>query len=128
MESEAGMLTTGDVARALGVSINTVKNWVKSEKLSAVTLPSGHLRIPRAEFERLTGSATALATRRMQWQAFEARPRETSSGDASLESVLEWVNEMVALARSHGELVAQTPEEKATRVARMHRALKALST
>lgn len=38
------MLTTEQVARRLNVNAETIRRWVKAERLPAVTLPSGRLR------------------------------------------------------------------------------------
>lgn len=47
-------LSTREFAKALGVSWQTVYNWVKSGKLAYVVLPSGQFRIPREEVERFS--------------------------------------------------------------------------
>jgi excisionase family DNA binding protein len=48
-------VSTGEAARALGVSPNTVKKWVRLGVISdAWALPgSGHIKIGRAEVDRL---------------------------------------------------------------------------
>lgn len=38
--------TTGEVARTLGVGLNTVKRWITSGDLQGVRTPGGHWRIP----------------------------------------------------------------------------------
>lgn len=48
-------ISTGAAARALGVSLNTVKNWVRKGVIrDAFRLPtSRHTKVSRAEIERL---------------------------------------------------------------------------
>ena len=46
-------LTTGQAARLLGVSRWTVIRYTGTDKLQAVTLPSGDRRIPKGEVEQL---------------------------------------------------------------------------
>lgn len=50
-----GYVTTGEAARALGVSPNTVKKWVRLGYITDVwALPgSGYLKIARSEIERI---------------------------------------------------------------------------
>lgn len=45
-------LTTGEVAAAYGVSIPTVKRWIRDGYLKAVRTTGGHCRISRTEFLR----------------------------------------------------------------------------
>src|SRR5262245_7760148 len=45
-ESPAPYLTTGQAARALGVSLQTIKNWVAAERLEGVRL-GGRVLVPR---------------------------------------------------------------------------------
>lgn len=123
-------MTTGEVARALGVTINTVKNWVRGGRIHAVRLPSGHLRIPRAELERLLEGRTArrgeVASKRAEWAAYEDWRRGQPPAEAPLSEVLGWVDSMLDFARAQGPLPQPSLEEKAGRVARLHRALAGL--
>ncbi|MDX8401486.1 MAG: response regulator [Mariprofundaceae bacterium] len=43
--------TTGEAARICGVSINTIKNWIRRGRLEAVRTPGGHWRIPAAALD-----------------------------------------------------------------------------
>ena len=45
-------LTTGEAARHLSVSPNTVKRWIAAGALTAYTTPGGHWRIPFDAFAR----------------------------------------------------------------------------
>jgi excisionase family DNA binding protein len=45
------MLSTGQVAKKLGVSTQAVINWIESEKIEAIKLPGGHYRIPTDQFK-----------------------------------------------------------------------------
>jgi len=47
------LLTTGEVASRLGVSVVTVIRWAKKGKIKAVFLPSGRIRIPEDEVEKI---------------------------------------------------------------------------
>jgi excisionase family DNA binding protein len=42
--------TTGEIAALCHVTINAVKKWIASGKLSAFRTPGGHYRISREEF------------------------------------------------------------------------------
>lgn len=48
------MLSTGQVAKKLGVSTQAVINWIESEKIEAIKLPGGHYRIPADQFKTTT--------------------------------------------------------------------------
>jgi len=47
----AEYLTTGEVARRLGVGLNTVKRWIANGLLRGVQTPGGHWRIPEDSLE-----------------------------------------------------------------------------
>jgi len=47
------LVSVGTTAKILGVSRPTIINWIKSKKLSAIRLPSGHYRIPLSEIEKI---------------------------------------------------------------------------
>ncbi|MGD0780194.1 MAG: helix-turn-helix domain-containing protein [Dehalococcoidales bacterium] len=44
-------LTSGDIGAYCEVSKSTVLEWIKSEKLKAFQLPSGHYRIDKKDFK-----------------------------------------------------------------------------
>lgn len=128
-------VTTGEVARALGVTINTVKSWIRAGTLEALRLPSGHHRIPSSELDRLIAEGrlrgvqlNPLRERRRAWKRFESWRRELPVHEIPLEEVLAHMETMLALARSRGPLEYSPPREKARRVARLHRALACLSS
>ena len=47
------LLTCPEVAAELGVADETVRAWVRNEKIAHVLLPSGQPRIPRSEVDRI---------------------------------------------------------------------------
>ena len=47
------LLTCPEVAAELGVADETVRAWVRNEKIAHVLLPSGQPRIPRSEGDRI---------------------------------------------------------------------------
>ena len=51
--SDEGLLL-GEAARALGVSVDTLRRWARSGRLHTVRDPSNRRRVPPAEIERLT--------------------------------------------------------------------------
>ena len=51
------LLKPAEVARAVGVSDRTVKNWAEVGKLKIVRLPGGHIRIHESELRRLLGES-----------------------------------------------------------------------
>lgn len=48
-KDDTKMLTTGDVAKKLGISDQTVINWIGTGKMKAYQTPDGH-RIPADQF------------------------------------------------------------------------------
>jgi excisionase family DNA binding protein len=53
-------MRTGEASKALGVSRNTLKKWVKVGLIAAVSLPGGtEMRIPRKEIDRVRDYAIA---------------------------------------------------------------------
>lgn len=55
-------MTTGEVARALQVTITTVNRWLASGKLPHIRTPGGHYRIPRAEFTAMVSKGALQST------------------------------------------------------------------
>jgi molybdopterin-binding protein len=49
-------LTPAEAAEALGVSYQTVKQWIYRKKLRSTRTPGGHHRIPASEIRRLGGA------------------------------------------------------------------------
>jgi len=45
------MLSTGQVAKKLGVSTQAIINWIEAEKIESIKLPGGHYRIPADQFK-----------------------------------------------------------------------------
>ncbi|MCI0722931.1 MAG: helix-turn-helix domain-containing protein [Acidobacteria bacterium] len=84
------LLKVTDAARALGVSGETVRRWVREGRIRAVQTPSGHLRIPQDEIDRV-------------------RKGESGTGDAetptrSANRAIQQKREAVELARLEIEL------------------------
>lgn len=53
MKKNIRYLTTGEVSKALEVSLVTVKKWIVQGKLKGFRTPGGHYRITVEEFQRL---------------------------------------------------------------------------
>lgn len=118
------MVTTGDVARALGVSINSVKAWIRGGAIRAVRLPSGHFRIPKEELDRLLGEAgPSIALRRRQWDYADRWSRDQPVEDVAFGEALTWVESMLRIARSQGEVTETPVEETLDHLRHLHRAL-----
>ena len=123
------LLSTGEVASALGVTINTVKRWAREGEIEAIVLPSGHHRIPRAELERLRH----IPPRAVQRAAFEERQRSWQRAEAwrlaqpveggRLEDLFAWVSATLAVADRGAPLAEPSVEDLAERVRVMRRAL-----
>jgi len=43
-------ITTGEAAKACGVKLNTIKNWIRNGDITAIRTPGGHWRIPQSAF------------------------------------------------------------------------------
>jgi molybdopterin-binding protein len=54
MLTPMGDLTLGEAAKALGVSVDTLRRWDREGKLSTVRDGRNHRRVSRSEVERLT--------------------------------------------------------------------------
>ncbi len=51
--SDEASLSIGDAARALGVSVGTIRRWESGGKITAVRTLGGQRRFHRAEIERV---------------------------------------------------------------------------
>lgn len=64
-QTEAEMVPIGDVARLLGVSVDTVRRWEKAGRIcTAQRTPGGQRRFPMAEIDRLRRTTEAGVTTR----------------------------------------------------------------
>jgi excisionase family DNA binding protein len=57
--TEEEMLTPKEVRLRLGISKRTLYRWIKTGKINAVILPTGRMRIPREEIEKILKTALA---------------------------------------------------------------------
>ena len=78
------LLTVSQAAEDLRASTQTIRNWIRSERLAAVRIGNRFL-IPRAEVERLLGDALPMVSRESPWDfgrddPFEPLPRAAKSG------------------------------------------------
>lgn len=55
--SDRGPLTPAAAAKLLGVSYQTVKQWIYKKRIRSVRTPGGHHRIPESEIRRLGGAS-----------------------------------------------------------------------
>lgn len=53
------LLPIGDVARALGVTVTTVRRWDAAGHIQSVRTPGGQRRFERSEVDRLRGTSAA---------------------------------------------------------------------
>ena len=58
-QNPRGPLTPADAANLLGVSYQTVKQWIYRKRIRSVRTPGGHHRIPASEVRRLGGTTHA---------------------------------------------------------------------
>ena len=57
------LLTPAQACRALGISRQTLKKWVKAGLIEAVPLPSGGWRIPESEIQRVLAGRESFKAR-----------------------------------------------------------------
>lgn len=58
-ESSEVLLAIGDAARALGVTVGTVRRWESEGKISAQRTVGGQRRFARSEVERVMAEASS---------------------------------------------------------------------
>lgn len=79
VEMHDELLTVSQAAEDLHASTQTIRNWIRSERLAAVRIGNRFL-IPRAEVERLLGDARSVGPGESPWDfdpddAVEPLPR-----------------------------------------------------
>ncbi len=57
-----GPVTAADAAKLLGVSYQTVKQWIYRKRIRSVRTPGGHHRIPASEIRRLGATGPPAGT------------------------------------------------------------------
>lgn len=62
-QTEAELVPIGDVARLMGVSVDTVRRWEKAGRITAHRTPGGQRRFPTTEIERLRNTEAGVTTR-----------------------------------------------------------------
>lgn len=67
----------------------------------------------RPEFER----------RERAWEAFHAWEASVPTPEWSIDQLLVWLQRSLSIARSRGDLIEESPEDKAKRLARLREAL-----
>jgi len=68
-----GPLTPADAAKVLGVSYQTVKQWIYRKRIRSVRTPGGHHRIPASEIRRLGAGALLAAAPPVGMDAISGR-------------------------------------------------------
>ena len=68
-----GPLTPADAAKLLGVSYQTVKQWIYRKRIRSVRTPGGHHRIPASEIRRLGAAAPAASAAPVGMDAISGR-------------------------------------------------------
>jgi molybdopterin-binding protein len=68
-----GPLTPADAAKLLGVSYQTVKQWIYRKRIRSVRTPGGHHRIPASEIRRLGATPGPARTRSVAMDAISGR-------------------------------------------------------
>lgn len=54
----AELLSIGEVAKAFGVTVATVRNWDRDDRISSTRTPGGQRRFRRSEVEALLSTPT----------------------------------------------------------------------
>jgi molybdopterin-binding protein len=71
--SQREPLTPADAAKILGVSYQTVKQWIYRKRIRSVRTPGGHHRIPASEIRRLGGTASVESASPVGMDAISGR-------------------------------------------------------
>jgi putative resolvase len=64
------LLRSRDVAKIFGISVKTLWKWQRRGIIKAVKLPTGKLRYPRSEVERLWRQLKATESQRLNRRIF----------------------------------------------------------
>lgn len=56
------LLTIGEAARLLGLSVDTLRRWADAGRITVIILPSGHRRFRRDEIERVITAGEKAAS------------------------------------------------------------------
>ena len=73
MDRPRAALTPAEAAQLLGVSYQTVKQWIYRKKLRSVRTPGGHHRIPTSEIRRLGVAGTPVRSASAALDAISGR-------------------------------------------------------
>jgi molybdopterin-binding protein len=71
--SARGPHTPAEAAKLLGVSYQTVKQWIYRKRIRSVRTPGGHHRIPASEIRRLGGAALPTSAAPVNMDAISGR-------------------------------------------------------
>lgn len=59
---DSDLLTSGDVASALGVGVAVVQEWARDDKIAHITLPSGRYRFRRETIDAILAGTPASSS------------------------------------------------------------------
>lgn len=59
LPTEVYLLSVGETARRMGVSIDTIRRWERDGKIVGIRTPGNQRRFPITEVQRLLGSEVA---------------------------------------------------------------------
>jgi len=110
--------TASEAARRIGVSHQTLKQWIYKKRIRSVRTPGGHHRIPRSEVARLAGTSPAAL-------AGEAASLDAISGRNKLAGVVTKVKVAGLLAEIALEVGGQELTAIITRASAQQLGLKA---
>jgi molybdopterin-binding protein len=96
----AGPLSAAEAARLLGVSHQTIKQWIYKKRIRSVLTPGGHHRIPRSEIARLGGTPAPASG--------GASPLDAISGRNKLSGVVTRIRVSGLLAEINIDIGGQT--------------------
>jgi molybdopterin-binding protein len=71
--SPRGPFTPAEAAEMLGVSYQTIKQWIYRKRIRSVRTPGGHHRIPASEIRRLGASAPSTSPAPVGMDAISGR-------------------------------------------------------
>ena len=54
------LYSIGEASKKLGVTIKTIREWDKLNKIKTIKTPGGHRRIPKEEIDRIAGETNYI--------------------------------------------------------------------
>ena len=75
------LYSIGEVSKKLGVTIKTIREWDKLNKIKTIKTPGGHRRIPKEEIDRIAGEKNYIPQKKAVMYGRVSTSKQAENGN-----------------------------------------------